>query len=235
MFVSIVLGASSVGITEATNQLRQKNGMPALKENSYLDAACYAYARTLQVTGILTHDQPGQSFQQRMAGYGLTTCAENISQDPSTDDNSIVQLWDSDAPHRANLLSNNIYIGVGISGEYYVSLYCGDLPSIASISQQVPSSQSMFTKAGPLLPTSISPIISSVTSIPTKTVTPTIQKIGPILTNPDDTYKTPKSKTTLVGAYVVPTQNTHPETHAAVYSSSISRDLFTGYVLVAFF
>ena len=142
MFVSFVFAASSTGITTLTNQLRQQNGRTALKENSYLNSVSSAYAQTITATGVLGHDQAGESFAQRLSKLGLSSCAENLAENTSGNDNSIVQQWYKSAGHRENMLGKYEFIGIGINGKNYVQLLC----------QSVPGTTPNMAKSPPVIP-----------------------------------------------------------------------------------
>eukprot|EP00834_Sanchytrium_tribonematis_P006847 NODE_547_length_6185_cov_0.654124.p4 type:complete len:261 gc:universal NODE_547_length_6185_cov_0.654124:356-1138(+) len=259
MFISTVFAASNSGIVAATNTFRYQVGKSGFAENAYLDACSSAFARTLSATRIFSHDQPGQSYGQRMARYGLGDCAENIEMNPNTDDKAIVQDWINSPGHRENMEGDYNYVGIGISGNYFVALYCKSAPgggSITALPSSFNQATNLFKSAGlssPVQPAPKAPAKTiTASAAPPKPAPPAASsKPIPSVTPPKPVYtpsSPPKPVYTQVVApitapkYVSPTESKynsrplpqHTETTPAQYSSSSSFPLMLWTLFIAF-
>jgi uncharacterized protein YkwD len=106
------------------NQIRQKNGLPLLKDNAKLRKAAIGHSVDMVDEGYFDHTTPGgTSFVDRILGAGYAkrnegwTLGENLAWgtgDLSTA-NGVMQAWMNSAGHKANILKRSYKeVGVGI-------------------------------------------------------------------------------------------------------------------------
>ena len=231
LFAIVVYCASSQGIVSATNRVRQQNGKGALEGSTLLNAVASTYASGLSAANQLTHNLNGESFQTRLGRYGLSTCAENIAMNPSSSDSEIANQWYTSAGHRVNMLGNYKYTGVGVSGQYYVALYCNGLPSSvpAQTFKAAPSalpSSALPSKVASLLPQTVKPVA------PKAKVEPKVQ----VKAEPKITYST---KSVEKETKPLPKKLDKPysatETESAYESSSSALNMVLSIVFMTYF
>ena len=121
--------AAASGMTDAsviywTNQSRAQNGnLPALTENSTLDATALAKAQDILAKQYFAHVSPtGMSVatQAQAAGYQYIEIGENLALGTFASGQDLVNAWMGSPEHRANILNTNYReIGVAvIKGQY---------------------------------------------------------------------------------------------------------------------
>src|SRR5688572_22458732 len=112
------------------NQERQRSSIAPLVMNPQLVEAAQNHSDDMAENEILTHiGSDGSQFWERiqLAGYNLSTGAENVLVRHDTNPAGIFQQWFDSVPHRANML-NADYVEIGIayarsaSGDYYVTM-----------------------------------------------------------------------------------------------------------------
>ena len=106
------------------NQIRQKNGLPLLKDNAKLRRAAVGHSVDMVDDGYFDHTTPGgTSFVDRILGAGYAkrneawTLGENLAWgtgDLSTA-TGVMQAWMNSAGHKANILKRSYKeLGIGI-------------------------------------------------------------------------------------------------------------------------
>jgi uncharacterized protein YkwD len=106
-------------LLDAVNRVRAQNGLRPLALDRRLEQAAQAHVQNLLADGAFTHDflRNGGSypFSTWIGWYYRGFCAgENLAQGmPGLSAAAAVQMWLSDAPHRANMLST-AYTTVGV-------------------------------------------------------------------------------------------------------------------------
>jgi uncharacterized protein YkwD len=118
--VASVLGfASSITaeqVIEQTNQVRQGQGLPALKYNANLAQAAQAKGQDMLANQYWAHTSPAGkqpwSFMSA-AGYRYQVAGENLARDFSNTAD-MIQAWLASPTHRANVL-NNRYSEIGVA------------------------------------------------------------------------------------------------------------------------
>lgn len=96
-------------ILRQTNQLRAENGLPPLRLNSALDDIAHDWSLQQARAGVMSH-RPSFSA---LYPAGWTRASENVAAGYSP--SAVVAAWASSPGHRANLLSNNTDIGIGVA------------------------------------------------------------------------------------------------------------------------
>ena len=114
-----VLGISSLSVSELiaeTNQERQKVGLPALQEDSRLNAAAAAKAQNMFEENYWAHYSPSGKdpwgFIQG-AGYQFSYAGENLARNFETP-NEVVDAWMASPTHKANIV-NTHYTEIGMA------------------------------------------------------------------------------------------------------------------------
>ncbi len=113
---SFELSAEERQVVELTNRERMARGMPALRPDPRLFLAARRYSAIMARFDRLGHSVDGSGLGGRVqaVGYGWSSCAENCAagqQGPA----EAVNSWMSSSGHRANLLSRNTDVGIGIA------------------------------------------------------------------------------------------------------------------------
>lgn len=111
------------GVINATNQQRQKNGLPPLKENKELDQSAKTKAADMLKNQYFAHESPlgvGVSDLAKNAGYDYIIIGENLAMGNFSNDSDLLDAWMNSPGHRDNILNSKYQeIGVSvISGEY---------------------------------------------------------------------------------------------------------------------
>ena len=108
-------GAPEAVLLEAANRDRAAAGLPPFQWDSSLAVCAKMHALVMAQHNMLTHQFPGElPVQQRAtrAGARFSVIAENVAEGPSV--NGLHIQWMNSAPHRANLLANDMN-SVGIA------------------------------------------------------------------------------------------------------------------------
>jgi uncharacterized protein YkwD len=113
---SFELSAEERQVMELTNRERMARGLPALRPDPRLFLAARRYSAIMARIDRLGHAVDGSRLGSRVqaVGYGWSSCAENCAagqQGPA----EAVNSWMSSSGHRANLLSRNTDVGIGIA------------------------------------------------------------------------------------------------------------------------
>ena len=105
-------------ITAETNLQREANGnLPALKENTKLDAAAAAKANDMFLNQYFEHISPlgvGPEKLVQSYGYDYIIEGENLILGNFSSEKEVVQNWMNSPGHRANIL-NNRYTEIGVA------------------------------------------------------------------------------------------------------------------------
>ena len=133
-------------VFELTNAERAAHGLPPFLSNPALSQAARDHSRDMSVNGFISHTgSNGSSPTDRLAAVGLnfgavvTSFAENVATGQPTPE-SVVNAWMNSQGHRANILSNNTYLGVGRYGNATTQKFVTSAPGV-SISTAQPSQQ----------------------------------------------------------------------------------------------
>jgi uncharacterized protein YkwD len=105
------------GIINITNQERQKNGLPLLKENSQLNQSAKIKADDMLKNQYFAHESlkgEGVSDLAKKTGYDYIVIGENLAMGNFKDDNDLVSAWMNSPGHRANIL-NSKYEEIGVA------------------------------------------------------------------------------------------------------------------------
>jgi uncharacterized protein YkwD len=97
------------------NAARRQNGLRALSINAQLNAAALAHSQDQARTQRMSHiGSDGSTFDQRItrAGYSWRSAAENVAEG-YTSAQSVFDGWMNSPGHRANILSDQVHMGVG--------------------------------------------------------------------------------------------------------------------------
>ncbi len=108
-------GAPEAVLLEAANRDRAAAGLPPLQWDASLAICAKMHALMMAQHNMLTHQFPGElPVQQRAthAGARFSVIAENVAEGPSV--SGLHVQWMNSAPHRANLLANDMN-SVGIA------------------------------------------------------------------------------------------------------------------------
>lgn len=108
-------GSPETLLLDAANRDRAAAGLPPFQWDSALAISAKMHALMMAQRNMLTHQFPGElPVQQRAthAGARFRVIAENVAQGPSVSGLHI--QWMNSAPHRANLLANDLN-AVGIA------------------------------------------------------------------------------------------------------------------------
>lgn len=158
-----------------TNNERQKDGLPPLKENQELDQAALAKGQNMFAENYWAHFAPsGKSpwdFIQA-AGYKFSYAGENLARN-FYNAPDVVAAWMASPSHRENIL-NSHYIDIGMAvlqgtlqgqqttlvvQEFGTPIdYIAPVPSPSSAPQEVKSTQVAVSPVAPKLPTA--PVVS---------------------------------------------------------------------------
>jgi uncharacterized protein YkwD len=111
-------GLTISGVISATNQNRKDNGnLPALKENSKLDASAKMKLDDMFAKQYFEHVSPdgkGVADLAAEVGYEYIVIGENLALGGFADDNDLVDAWMNSPGHRANIL-NDRYTEIGVA------------------------------------------------------------------------------------------------------------------------
>ena len=112
------------GVIIQTNLQRSQNGnLPALKENSRLNAAAQAKLKDIFDQQYFEHINPqghGPAYLAGQAGYAYISIGENLALGNFKDDADLVNAWMNSPGHRANILDNKYEeIGVAVGQGIY--------------------------------------------------------------------------------------------------------------------
>jgi uncharacterized protein YkwD len=108
-------GTPETILLESANRDRASAGLPALQWDMSLAGSARAHAQMMAQRNTLSHQFPGElPLQQRatQAGARFSVIAENVAEGQSA--NGLHIQWMNSAPHRANLLANDLN-AVGIA------------------------------------------------------------------------------------------------------------------------
>lgn len=125
-------------LIEAVNQLRSANGLSPYRVDGTLMSAAQRHSEYQASIGSITHTGPGGSRPKdraRAAGYGggaTIFVSENIAGGSSLDVQSVVSMWQGDAPHLNTMLSSNYTdIGAGVASDGNRTYYTIDAAYVA--------------------------------------------------------------------------------------------------------
>jgi uncharacterized protein YkwD len=99
----------------ATNQERQKQKLPPLKENDHLDRAAQGQAQDMAAQNLLSHkgsDGSNPTIRVQRQGYKPLRGAENVAEGAPTI-SEVMRIWMNSPPHRENILGDYNEMGVG--------------------------------------------------------------------------------------------------------------------------
>lgn len=105
------------GTINQTNLQRQKNGLPALSENTKLDQAALTKVKDMFAKQYFEHISPsgkGPGDLADAAGYAYVAVGENLALGNFKDDQALVDAWMNSPGHRANIL-NTKYMEIGVA------------------------------------------------------------------------------------------------------------------------
>ena len=105
------------GVIKWTNEQRQKNGLPPLKENTRLDASAKLKVDDMFLRQYFEHTSPlgitvGDLAQK--VGYEYIMIGENLALGNFKDSEELVNAWMNSPGHRENIL-NNRYTEIGVA------------------------------------------------------------------------------------------------------------------------
>jgi hypothetical protein len=136
-------------LVDETNQSRTSNDLPALHENSLLDAAAQLKANDMVANNYFAHTSPAGLtpwywFEQ--VGYNFNYAGENLAVNFS-DSQDVTNAWMNSPEHRANILDGN-YTDIGMAtaqgtyeghpATYVVELFGSEAPAPVASSVSVP-------------------------------------------------------------------------------------------------
>jgi len=104
-------------IIKWTNYYREKNGLPALRENKKLDNSALLKLQDMFLKHYFSHYSPegkDVSYMIERAGYKFLTIGENLAMGNFKDDKDLVDAWMASPGHRANILNPN-YREIGVA------------------------------------------------------------------------------------------------------------------------
>lgn len=102
-------GTAESLLFDAANRDRAAAGLPAFQWDAQLAASARYHAQMMAQRNALSHQFPGEPpVQQRatQAGARFSVIAENVAEGPSV--SGLHTQWMHSAPHRANLLANDM-------------------------------------------------------------------------------------------------------------------------------
>ena len=110
------LTAEEREVVDLTNRYRGAYGLPPLRPEPRLFVAARLYSAVMARFDRIGHSVDGSGVGGRVqaAGYGWSSCAENVAagqQSPT----EAVSSWMSSPGHRSNILSGHGEIGIGIA------------------------------------------------------------------------------------------------------------------------
>ncbi|MBM7572583.1 CAP domain-containing protein [Aquibacillus albus] len=115
-------------VIELTNQERQNNGLPPLKQDQPLTNAAQMKSEDMANNNYFSHNSPtyGTPFDMLQSqGIEYTTAAENIARGQQSAQ-EVVEGWMNSPGHRKNILNKKVtHIGVGYAsnGDYWTQLF----------------------------------------------------------------------------------------------------------------
>jgi len=112
-----------IQVLELTNQFRAQNGLSPLKWNQNLADVGQIHTDDMAARNYFSHNTPeGLTPFDRMKNYGIRyrSAAENIAYGQRSPQ-EVVNAWINSSGHRANMLGNYEYLGVGYTanGHYW--------------------------------------------------------------------------------------------------------------------
>ena len=117
-----ILTVESKKIIELTNQIRQSNGLPALTENTSLDASATQKIQDMLVNQYFAHISPNQTGLQKWLSnnnYEFNSAGENLAMGFMTAED-VVNAWVKSPTHYANLIDPSYKeIGVAMTSGYF--------------------------------------------------------------------------------------------------------------------
>lgn len=117
-------------VIRLVNEVRAKNGLPALQENWELSRVARYKSQDMRDLRYFNHESPtyGSPFDMiRAFGLRYRAAGENIAMGYRTPQ-AVVTAWMNSAGHRANILNANYtQIGVGYvaDGSYWTQMFIG--------------------------------------------------------------------------------------------------------------
>jgi len=108
------------------NAERAKNGLPAVKLNSELNAAAYAKSKHMADNNYFAHTAPDGTddfYFIDQAGYNYQMAGINIARGDFGGSVGVVSAWMSSPGHKANILMSGAEdFGIGVYGEYFTMM-----------------------------------------------------------------------------------------------------------------
>lgn len=108
---------TKAGVIAWTNQQREKNGLPALVENTKLDRSAELKAEDMFLNQYFAHTSPSGATVSDLAdkvSYEFIAIGENLALGNFENDEALVQAWMDSPGHRANIL-NSRYQEIGVA------------------------------------------------------------------------------------------------------------------------
>jgi uncharacterized protein YkwD len=106
------------------NDARSIRGLRMLDLSDELCRVAQEYARLLHATDDPSHTVGGTTIQERLAGYPMQACAENIAwSGPLVSDIDLFYQWMRSPRHAAAIVGNYQEIGIGNCGIYWVVIF----------------------------------------------------------------------------------------------------------------
>lgn len=119
-------------ILDATNAVRKKEKLPALKANPVLFKVARAHSANMAKQGELNHvlDEKNPAQRVKAAGYEYRSVGENIAYGDFLKPEKAMDLWMDSPHHKENILRDTYQeIGIGIArndkGEIYYTQVFG--------------------------------------------------------------------------------------------------------------
>lgn len=153
-------------LVDGTNQARASDGLPALQENSLLDAAAQEKANDMVANNYFAHTSPaGLSpwYWFVKVGYDFQDAGENLAVN-FADSSDVTDAWLASPDHRANILDTQFtQIGMataqgtydGVPAIYVVELFGTPAAAIAPIAAApvpTPTSKPAIALVPPVIP-----------------------------------------------------------------------------------
>jgi hypothetical protein len=181
-----VLGVSAnIDVKELiklTNEQRAKNGLPALAENSQLDAAAQAKAQNMFAENYWAHYSPSGKDPWGFilgAGYKFSYAGENLARNFNTS-SEVVDAWMASPSHKENIV-NTHYTDVGmavaygkLNGQDTVLVVQEFGSPVEYVAQAKPTSAPVVALAQTPAPTVTATLVPTTNPTPTETAAPVV-------------------------------------------------------------
>lgn len=103
-------------VVDLTNKERKEADLPPLKVNEKLVQAAREHSANMAKHDELSHmlDDKGPAERLTAVGYAFSSWAENVAEGQNTPA-EVINTWMKSEMHKANILSKNAEIGVGVA------------------------------------------------------------------------------------------------------------------------